>query len=411
MRSTLVLYARTLSITAAVSALALQSCTQKQVEAEQQPAAPVIVTKVVSRTVPVEISAVGTVEPSSSVEVKTMVAGQLEQVHFTEGQDVRKGQLLFSIDPRPFQTALDQAEANLARDRAQVLQLEANLARDVAEAEFAKAQAARYAKLVNEGIIAAEQADQFDTNARARSEAVAAGQAALKTAQAAVQADEAAVRSARVQLSFCTISSPIDGRTGSLLIHEGNIVKLNETVLVTINQLTPTYVSFSVPEQHLPAIRRHLAGGRLQVLARIRGDQQEQLVTGSLSFIDNTVDHSTGTIRLKGVFANSDRKLWPGEFVDTTLRIAQEANVPVAPTRAVQTGQDGSYVFVLKPDSTVELRLVTAGRVIGEETVIEKGLQPGETIVTDGHLRLVNGSPVEVKQEVASGAPRGTGSE
>jgi multidrug efflux system membrane fusion protein len=213
------------------------------------------------------------------------------------------------------------------------------------------------------------------------------------------QADEAEVRSARVHLSFCTVVSPIDGRTGSLLVNQGNIVKANETVLVTINQIAPTYVSFAVPELYLPRIRKSLAAGSLAVNARVRSNDFGAPVVGKLSFIDNAVDPSTGTIRLNATFANSDRVLWPGEFVDTTLRVAEQVNVPVAPTRAVQTGQDGQYVFVLKPDKTVEMRPVVAGQSFGEETVIEKGLQPGDTVVTDGQLRLVHGSAVEIKED------------
>ena len=376
-------------------------CAEKQVEAVKQQPAPVTVAQVISKTVPVEINAVGSVEAYSSISVKTMVAGELQKVHFVEGQDVRKGGLLFTVDERPFRTALEQADANLARDKAMLVQLEANLARDVAQAQFAKAQAGRYAKLVEEGVISPEQSEQYDTEAKARLEAVEADKAALKTAQASIQADEAAVRSARVQLSFCSVVSPIDGRTGSLLVNEGNIVKANETVLVTINQIAPTYVSFAVPELYLPRIRKSLAAGTLRVDARVRSNDFTEPVVGKLSFIDNAVDHSTGTIRLKGTFSNSDRVLWPGEFVDTTLHVAEQIDVPIAPTRAVQTGQDGQYVFVLKPDKTVEMRPVVAGQSMGQETVIEKGLQPGETVVTDGQLRLVDGSLVEIKQDEA----------
>ncbi len=381
----------------------LGGCAEKQVEANKQQPAPVTVAPVVAKTVPVEITAVGSVEAFSNITVKTMVAGELKQVHFTEGQDVHKGDLLFTIDERPFRTALEQAEANLARDKAMLVQLQANLARDIAESQYAQAQSRRYAKLVGEGVISAEQSEQFDTEAKAREQAVEADKAGLKTAQASIQADEASVRSARVQLSFCSIISPIDGRTGSLLVHEGNIVKANETVLVSINQVTPAYVSFAVPELYLPQIRHSLSQGELRVEARIRSNNFGKPVMGKLSFIDNLVDNSTGTIRLKGTFPNTDRVLWPGEFVDTTLRVAEDANVPVAPTRAVQTGQDGQYVFVLKPDQkTVEMRPVVTGQTIGPETVIQKGLQAGETVVTDGQLRLVDGAPVEIKTEAAA---------
>jgi multidrug efflux system membrane fusion protein len=374
------------------------ACTEKKAEAIQQEAPPVTVATVERKTVPVEISVIGTVEPYSRVEIKTRVAGQLQEVHFREGQDVKEGDLLFTIDPRRFQTALQEAEANLAREQAMVGQLQANLARDQAEAEFAQSQARRYRKLVDEGIGSSEQADQFETSAKARAEAVQAGKAALDTARAAVQADEAAVRSARVQLSFCTVTSPLSGRTGALLVHEGNIVKENETVLVTINQVAPTYVNFAVPERYLPEIRKQMATRPLQVEARIR-NAEGQPVTGVLTFIDNSVDDTTGTIRLKGTFENGDRRLWPGEFVDTTLRVSAQVDVAVAPARAVQTGQDGQYVFVVTPDHVAQMRKVVGGRTAGLDMVIEEGLQPGEVVITDGHMRVAPDMKVVVRNE------------
>ncbi len=374
------------------------ACSEKKAEAIQQEPPPVTVAAVEQRTVPVEINVIGTVEPYSRVEIKARVAGQLQQVHFREGQDVKQGDLLFTIDPRRFQTALQEAEANLAREKAMLIQLQANLARDQAEAEFADSQARRYRKLVDEGIVSPEQADQFETSAKARAEAVQAGKASLETARAAVQAYEAAVRSARVMLSFCTISAPLTGRTGALLVHEGNIVKENETVLVTINQITPAYVNFAVPERYLPEIRKQMAARPLQVVARIRSDES-QPVSGTLTFIDNTVDEKTGTIRFKATFDNADRKLWPGEFVDTTLLISAQVDVAVAPARAVQTGQDGQYVFVVSPDHVAHMRPVTGGRTAGLDMVIEKGLDPGELVITDGHLRVAPDMKVTVRNE------------
>ncbi len=382
-----------------LAAVCLSSgCAEKKAEAIQQEAPPVTVATVERKTVPVEISVIGTVEPYSRVEIKTRVAGHLQEVHFREGEDVKQGELLFTIDPRPFQTALQQAEANLAREQAMLVQLQANLARDRAEAEFAESQARRYRKLVDEGISSPEQADQFETNAKARAEAVEAGKAALDTARAAVRADEAAVRSARVQLGFCSVTSPLNGRTGALLVNKGNIVKENETVLVTINQLTPTYVNFAVPERYLPEIRKYISAGRLQVEARIRNDEG-QPATGTLTFIDNMVDDTTGTIRLKATFENHDRRLWPGEFVDTNLRISAQVDVAVAPARAVQTGQDGQYVFVVTPDHVAQMRKVVGGRTVGLDMVIEEGLQPGEIVITDGHMRVTPDTKVAVRNE------------
>jgi membrane fusion protein, multidrug efflux system len=379
-------------------ALAAAGCGEKQVQAVRPiPAAPVTVARIAVKTIPIEIQSVGTVEAFSSIVVRSMVAGQLIQVHFREGQDVRKGDVLFTVDPRPYRSALTQAEANLARERAQVAQIQANLLRDQAEADFAKAQAERYVRLVDEGIGSREQAEQFTAQARARAEAVRAGEAALDTAKASVRASEAAVQSAKVQLSFCTITSPIDGRTGSLAVNEGNIIRSNDTVLVTINQVTPVFVTFAVPENYLSEIRRFMAQRSLSVTARRRGGDRES-ETGTLQFIDNLVDQTTGTIRLKAVFSNRERRLWPGEFVDASMRLSALENVAVAPSRAVQTGQQGQYLFVVKEDQTVELRPVRTGPTHGGETVIEQGVAPGETVVTDGQLRLAPGVRVDIKQ-------------
>jgi multidrug efflux system membrane fusion protein len=380
-------------------AIGLPSCTQQEVQATKAPAAsPVTVAKVEIQTVPVEVIAIGAVEAYSTVDIKTMVSGELKKVHFTEGQDVKAGDLLFTVDPRPFQTALEQAEANLARDQAALRQAQANLERDKAQAEFGRAQAKRYATMVDEGVISPEQADQILANSKALDEAVKADEAAIGTALASIRSDEASIRSAKVQLSFCYINSPIDGRTGSLQIHEGAIVKANDTSLLNINQLNPIYVSFAVPEGQLSEVKRRMAAGPLRVELRNINDGKPA-PTGTLSFIDNTVDQNTGTIRLKATFENSARRLWPGQFVETALRVSSEQDVNVAPTRAIQTGQNGQYVFVVRDNQTVDMRTVKPGRVIGDHTVIVEGLQPGETVVTDGQLQLVPGANIVIKME------------
>jgi multidrug efflux system membrane fusion protein len=380
-------------------AIGLPSCTQQEVQATKAPAAsPVTVAKVEIQTVPVEVIAIGAVEAYSTVDIKTMVSGELKKVHFTEGQDVKAGNLLFTVDPRPFQTALEQAEANLARDQAALRQAQANLERDKAQAEFGRAQAKRYATMVDEGVISPEQADQILANSKALDEAVKADEAAIGTALASIRSDEASIRSAKVQLSFCYINSPIDGRTGSLQIHEGAIVKANDTSLLNINQLNPIYVSFAVPEGQLSEVKRRMAAGPLRVELRNINDGKPA-PTGTLSFIDNVVDQNTGTIRLKATFENSERRLWPGQFVETALRVASEQDVNVAPTRAIQTGQNGQYVFVVQDNQTVDMRTVKPGRVIGDKTVIVEGLQAGDTVVTDGQLQLVPGANVVIKTE------------
>ncbi len=321
---------------------------------------------------PVELQAIGSVEAYSSVTVKTQITGELTGVYFKEGQDVRKGDLLFTLDKRPF-------EADLKRQ-------EANLEHDIAQAKLAHLDADRYAGLYRDGVVSKQQYDQAQANAEAL--------------DAAVQADKAAVENARVQLIYCSIYSPINGRTGTLMIHQGNMIKANDTpFLININQVEPIYVTFTVPEQYLAEMKRFSAGGKLPVQASIQADSRP--VIGKLSFIDNTVDQATGTIKLKGEFANADRRLWPGQFVNVTLVLHMQPKAVVVPSQAVQNGQQGQFVFVIKPDMTVEMRPVTVNRTSSGQSIIETGLRPGERVVTDGQLRLVPGSRIEIKQSIA----------
>ncbi len=336
------------------------------------PAVPVMVGKVSQKTIPVEVRVIGNGEAYSTVQVKSQVDGQVERVYFQEGQDVKKGDLLFTIDRRPFEATLQQTQANLAKDTAQ----EKN----------AEAQAERNEQLFREGIISKDQYDQFRTNADA-----------LK---AAVRADQAAVENAKIQLGYCSVFSPLDGRTGALMIHPGNVVKANDAALVVVNQISPLYVDFSAPEQYLAEIRRFMAAGRLKVQASVPADPLHS-EDGFVSFVNNTIDANTGTVLLKGTFVNPERRLWPGQFVNVVLTLTSQTNAVVAPSQAVQTGQQGQYAFVVKDDHTVDLRPVAPGLTVGGETVIEKGLQPGETVVTDGQLMLYPGARVEVKNELS----------
>jgi multidrug efflux system membrane fusion protein len=357
-----------------LSLVVLSGCSSKTVpgraaDAQMRTAVPVMVAAVVQKSVPVEIRAIGTGEAFSTVSVKAMVNGEITRVNFVEGQDVRKGELLFTIDSRSYAAALNQAEANLARDEAQV--------------KYTSDQTQRYANLYQQGIVPKQLADQYQNSSDMLGEAI--------------HADKAAVENAKVLLSYCSIYSPIDGRTGSLLIHQGNVVKANDTVsMVVINQITPIYADFSVPEQFLPEIKKHMTEGKLGVKAIIPNDggPPEQ---GVLTFVNNTVDSSTGTILLKGTFPNSGRRLWPGQFVNVALTLSARPNAILVPSRAIQTGQEGQFVFVVKADRTVESRPVVVGTALEADTVIEKGLQVGETVVTDGQLRLVPGSKVEIK--------------
>jgi membrane fusion protein, multidrug efflux system len=376
--------------------------------AGRAPAVPVTVADVAARDVPVQLRAIGNVQPHATVAVLSLVGGELFKIHFTEGQEVKAGDLLFTIDPRPFQSALLQAQALLAQHKAQIAQAEANLARDRAQHENALVEEARYRRLVEGGFVAREQYDQMRTNEQSLAATIEADRAAVTTAQALVQADEAMVDNARVQLSYTQIRAPIDGRTGNLLIHQGNVVKANDVgnPLVVINRIHPVFVAFSVPEQDLDRVKRYRAAGELAVEAKVPGSPGAR---GELSFLNNTVDPATGTIQLKATFQNVDNSLWPGQFVNVVLTLTTQRGAIVVPSQAVQTGQQGSYVFVVKPDSTVENRPVEVAFADGLNTVIGKGLAAGERVVTDGQLRLLPGARVEIKTGGPAPAPAAKG--
>lgn len=371
--------------------------------APAMPAMPVSVADVAIQSVPTELHVIGSAEASAVVQVKSQVAGELASVNFTEGQNVEKGDLLFRIDPRPYQDAVAQAEAAVERDKAQIAQAQAALARDQAQAKYADTDAALQAELSKGGLTSKMQVDQSNSTAAAAKATANATQATIDSARAAQRADQAAVESAKLNLGYCEIHAPISGRAGNLLVHAGNLVKVNDVALVVINKIAPIFVDFSVPEQHLAAIRRLSAAHKLAVKVTSQ-DDPGRTATGSLAVIDNTVDATTGTIHLKGTFENQDRMLWPGQFVNVVLTLDTIQNAAVVPTVAVQAGQQGSFVFAVKPNNTVEIRQVTAGRNFGDKTVIEKGLGPGDRVVTDGQLVLFPGAPVRVVAEPKLGA-------
>jgi len=354
---------------------------------------PVVVAKVVQKSVPIEVIAVGNVEAYSTINVVPQVGGQLTEVYFHEGDYVAKGAKLFLIDPRPLEATVAQAEANLARDTALLQQAQANLARDTANQKYARDQADRYAKLFEQGIVSKDQGEQLASNADALAQLVLADKASIESAKAQILADQANISNIKLQLAYTTIYSPIDGRTGNVTVKSGNIVSPNTTVLTTITQVEPIYVTFSVPESRLADVRRYMALGTLEVKAR--GQDGTDADQGQLTFVDNNVDTATGTIRLKGTFRNASRKLWPGEYVNVTLRMSVQQNALVLPNQAVQTGQDGTYVYVVKDDRTVEMRPVTTGMRVDQDMVIDKGVQAGETVVTEGQLRLAPGSRIQ----------------
>lgn len=348
------------------------------------PVVPVSVAPVAMKSVPTDMQAIGTVQAYSTVNVKSLVQGEIVKAGFKEGDFVQKGQMLFVIDQRPYQAALEEAEAKL-------MQAKADLAKDQAALATAKLQNERYTKLSQAGVVSREQSDQMRTSFES-------AEASASADKAAIAADQAAVDDARVELSYCTIRSPMNGRTGSLQIHQGNLVKANDVPIVTINQIEPVYVQFSVPEQYLEQIRGALASRALPVEASVTGVTHPE--TGRLSFIDNAVDVNTGTIVLKGTFSNPDRKLWPGQFVNVHLTLSVQTNAVVVPTPAVQTGQNGQYVFIVQKDKTVAMQPVVTGTTFGPDTVIVKGLQPGQTVVTDGQLGLMPGAKIEEKPTI-----------
>jgi membrane fusion protein, multidrug efflux system len=386
--------------------LLLAGCSSEKAAAvaqQQAPAAPVLVSKAMLKSVPIEIQSVGNAEAYSSVSVKSQIGGELTVVDFKEGTNVKKGDRLFVIDPRPYESQVAQAEATLAKDKAQLQAAQANLSKEIAQEEFAQAQAKRYSELLQKGLLAPDSAEQINAQAKAASEAVRADRAGIDSMQANIAADQAALDRAKLQLEYCTIRSPIDGRTGQLMVKQGNVVKANDVELVTINQLHPIYVTFTVPEINLPLIKSRMASGKVSVVVYLQG-QDEAVETGTLTFIENIVDSATGTIRLKALFDNRADKLWPGQFGRVVVRLNDSSNSIVVPVTAVQTRQDGKFVFVVKPDMTVEARPVVPGRTIERDVVIEKGLSEGESVVTTGQLRLVPGSRIQIKANSSSTA-------
>jgi membrane fusion protein, multidrug efflux system len=337
---------------------------------------PVLVAKAVERDVPNQLHEIGTVEAFQSVGIKARVGGNLEAVKFKEGDFVTKGQPLFTIDPRPFAAMVDQAKANLARDKA--------------AADEAHLDEQRFAYLLKQGVGSRQQYDQAFARA-----------ASMK---ATVAADRAAVESASLNLRYTDIRSPINGRTGKLFVHAGDLIKSDaDNPMVTISQVQPIYVDFSIPEQNLAAIRQHMSEHPLEVDVTIPGDVKTP-EHGLLSFVDNSVDKTTGTIALKGLFQNENRRLWPGQFVNASLTLAVIPHAVLVPSQAIETGQSGPFVYVVGSDLKAAMRPVAPGAVIGAQTIIDNGLKGGETVVTDGQLRLMPGATVRIKSNLGNGS-------
>jgi multidrug efflux system membrane fusion protein len=398
---------------------------------------PVTVATAQMETVPIQIRTTGNIAAYSTVNIIPQVGGQLQKVFFTQGQMVKKGDLLVLIDPRPYKASLDQAlgnvekdkanvkaaQANMARDLASVGQLQANLAKDQASLQYADVEAKRYKQLVQQGAISMEQADQTVTNdatAQAQIQAdkkqieneqavVNSDKAQIDTAKATQEADEAVVENAKIQLGWCTIKAPIDGRTGSLQIYEGNVVTANSTTpIVTIAQVQPIYVQFTVPEEYLDQMRRCLMNGTLRIQALIEGVATDAVI-GAASFMDNTVNTTSGTALLRASFDNADSRLYPGQFVDVMVTMPPPGPSVVVPISAIQTTQKGNAVYVVKPDKTVELVPVDMVRSSDDWAALDKGVHPGDIVVTDGQLQLTPGASVKVVSENGSKSKRKSG--
>jgi multidrug efflux system membrane fusion protein len=370
-------------------------------------AVPVEAATVTQQDVPMQIKGIGNVEAQSTISVRSQVEGILLRVGFAPGQEVKKGDLLFTIDPRPLQSQLTQAEANLLRAMAAVRQGLDIVAKDEATANNSRTIVNRDAKLIEAGVMSREEYDNAVSKAQADDATVRADKSAVANLQAAQKAEQAALENARVQLSYTTIRAPLTGKTGNLAVTAGNLVRANDTTpMVTITTASPIYVTFSIPERDLVRIRQVSGANALVAQGVIPGDESNP-VMGKLSLVDNTVDVATGTVRLKATFQNDDRRLYPGQFVNVVLTLGIQKEAIVVPSQAVQIGQDKSFVYVVKFDGTVEMRSVKTGETMDTMTVIEDGLKPGEQVVTDGQLRLVPGAKVQVKGQGAGQGGQG----
>jgi multidrug efflux system membrane fusion protein len=343
------------------------ACSPKKQPPANRPV-PVIVAAAVQKTIPVQMNAMGTVEAFQTISVRSQITAQIRKVLFKEGQDVKKDDLLLELDCRTIEAALRQAEANLVRDRAHT--------------RYAEEQSRRYADLVKKDYVAQEQYGQIQAN--------------FAALEATVKADEAVVESNRVQMQYCSIYSPIGGRTGMLKVNQGNIVKADDTELLTINQIQPINVIFAIPEKDLPRVKKYFTEKKLEVGAFIPGEDRPE--KGELTFMDNAIDKTTGTITLKGTFPNKEKRLVPGQFVNVVLTLTTVPDAILVPTQSVEQGQAGQYIYVIRHDSTAEMRPVTIGAEIKGETMILKGIKAGERVVTDGQMRLLPGGKVVIKE-------------
>jgi multidrug efflux system membrane fusion protein len=386
----------------ATSILFLNSCNQQTAAVPGKGGkkgggdAPVVAVKATTKDVPLDLDVIGNVEASSTVSIKPQVSGELKAAFFREGDFVKAGDKLFEIDKRTLTAQIDQAAANLARSEAQLRMATANLAKDMAQADYLRSVSQRNEMLMKEGIASKEQGAQSAAQALAQKELTDADRAAIESSKADIAANKATIENLKVQLGFTTIMAPITGRTGTLLVKPGNIVSANSSELIMISQIQPVNVTFAVPESQFQKIASRFGKERIPVFAT-QQDSTEPPSAGNLIFIESTVDATTGTLRLRASFPNAEKKMWPGQFVRVRMRLGMVEGAVVVPNQAVQTGQDGSFVYVVKADRGVENRPVTLGVRNGNELVIAKGLAEGETVVTEGQLRIAPGVKVNVR--------------
>jgi membrane fusion protein, multidrug efflux system len=387
------------ALVVAVGMLAF-GCSKSRAASPPPPDVPVVVAKATQHAMPVEITSVGNVEAISTVAIRSQVAGQLMEVHFKEGDFVHKGQLLLTIDSHPYQALVDQAKGAIVRDQAVLQQAEANLAKDSAQEAYARGEAERYAALLEKGLIPKETLEQMKSQAATALQTLGADRAAIDTARANIVLDQGTLNGANIQLGYCTIYSPIDGRTGAVLQKAGNLLKAADVPVVVINQVDPINVNFTVPQQYWPDIKKHAAAQAFHVTATVPQDTGDPM-QGNVTFVDNAVDPSTGTIHLRATFENVQDRLWPGLFVNVVLTLSEQPKATVVPMQAITQGQNGTMVYVVKADNTVEPRPVVTSRTTSGLAVIDKGIEPGEIVVTDGQTRLTRGTKVDFKGDVA----------
>jgi multidrug efflux system membrane fusion protein len=376
-------------------------CQKKESLEVQRPPAPVTVVSAVTQDVPVYLDAIGKTVAREVVSIEPQVSGRVLNIYFTDGANLKKGDLLFTIDPQPFEVSLQQARASLARSTALKRQAEATLAKDTAQAKTGEVERRRYEQLVEQGVVSKQQFDQVRTNSEALNATVSADVAAIRSAEEAMKVDEAAIASAQVQLAYCYIRSPIDGLAGQRLVDIGNVVNPGNlgkaTSMLVIQRVDPIYADFTIPQSDLSAVQRNMTQGTLRAEVRLPDDAGSPVV-GDLTFLDNAVQNTTGTVNLRATLANRDRKFWPGRFVNIRLVLNTIRSAVLIPASAPQMSAKGQFVYVVKDDLTAELRPVTTGQRQGEQVVINQGIKTGERVVVQGQIAVIPGGKVSIAE-------------